>query len=1155
MTADFVHLRMHSQFSLVDGLINLKKVGHKAVAAGMKALASTDLSVMFGSVIFYKSVREFGIKPILGCDVWIENPENREDPHRLLLLCKNEDGYHALCEFLTQAWLKNQWKGRAEINPDLLTVESCSGLIALYGFEGGAVGKYLRNQNYASAKREAERLAKIFPDSFYIELQRAGRSSDNSLVEESLKLAIDTKLPVVATHPIQFYEKEDFDAHEARVCIARSWTLANRNRPRDFTKEQYFKSAEEMRSLFADIPSACENTLEIAKRCNLELKLGDAKLPLFPTPEGLSLDDYMAKLSREGLDRRLEKLYPDEAKRAEVFPKYKERLEMEISTITKMKFPGYFLIVQDFINWGKNNGCPVGPGRGSGAGSLVAYSLGITDLDPLEYDLLFERFLNPERVSMPDFDVDFCQNNRDRVIQYVKDSYGDQAVSQIATFGTMAAKGVLRDCGRILDVPFQEVDRLAKLVPAIPGKNPTLLEVFDSESDFRQLVKEDPTAKRIFNLALKLEGVVKSIGMHAGGVLIAPGKLTDFCPLYSADMKPENVVSMYDKKDVEAVGLVKFDFLGLTTLTIVERALEYIEANTGSKPDIAHVPLDDDKAYEIFKQGDTVAVFQFESPGMQDLLVKAQPSELKDLIALNALYRPGPMDLIPDYLDIKKGEKQAEYADPRIEPVLSETYGIMVYQEQVMRVAQVIGGYSLGGADILRRAMGKKDVKEMDRQRAIFIEGAAKNDVSKETAEHLFDLMQKFAGYGFNKSHAAAYSFVAYQTAWLKAHYPAEFLASNLCEAMNDSEKTWALIQDARQHGITVLGPDVNQSEFYFTAPDSKTIRYGLGAIKGVGQGPGEETAKERKKNGPFKDIYDLTRRVGPHVLNRRVLEAFVQAGAFDSIDPNRNMWMANTNQAITVAQEAAKNAMQVSLFGDEQDAPDEIWIEAVPWSPSTRLLKEKEALGIMFSGHLFDEYRQEVREKLNIAPLSAIEPTQFGETIRIAGILDDFRIQTTKTQRRMGIMALSDGESSIEIALFDDNLEKFRTQLKIDELTFVDISVYKIKDSNNRRINVASVSNLASVRSAHQCKVEVCVRPDANPYEVQDAIIGVQSPKRDLDIPVEIRFDLPGMSASMSLGVNDSIPASAEAIDMVGSIAAIRQVNIIYPCDRDIPN
>jgi len=1148
MTKDFVHLRMHSQFSLTDGLINLKKVGHKALEAGMKALATTDLGVMFGSVIFYKNLREIGIKPILGCDVWIENPDNREDPSRLLILCRNHEGYHSLCELLSKSWLGNQWRGRAEIDPDWLNSESGDGLIVLSGFEQGMIGKHLLAGKLEEAKREARRMAELFPNRFYLELQRAGRPSDENLVALTLELAQEVDLPVVATNPILFIEKEDFEAHDARVCVSHGWTLSSRSRPHEFTPEQYFKSVEEMTALFADIPSAIENTVEIAKRCNLELQLGKPQLPLFPTPEGMSLDDYMIKLSWEGLDRRMRILYPNEADREAAYPRYKERLQMEIDIITKMKFPGYFLIVQDFINWGKTHECPVGPGRGSGAGSLVAYSLGITDLDPLEYDLLFERFLNPERVSMPDFDVDFCQNNRGRVIEYVKSAYGADAVSQIATFGTMAAKGVIRDVGRVLDIPFNEVDEMAKLIPTIPGKNPSLMDVYRDVAEFREKIKGNPTARRIFELAVKLEGTVKSIGMHAGGVLIAPGKLTDFCPLYCADMLPENVVSMYDKKDVEAVGLVKFDFLGLTTLTIIERALKYIEQNTGVRPDVEHVNINDAAAFEIFRKGDTVAVFQFESPGMRKLLIDAQPTVLKDLIALNALYRPGPMDLIPDYLAIKKGEKEPEYADPRIIPVLEETYGIMVYQEQVMRVAQVIGGYSLGGADILRRAMGKKDVAEMERQSKVFIEGAAKNGVSEEVAMHLFELMRKFAGYGFNKSHAAAYSFVAYQTAWLKAHHPAEFLASNMCESLTEAEKLLTLITDAKKHGVTVLPPDVNASDFNFTAPDTKTIRYGLGGIKGVGEEPANAIALERRKNGPFKDLFDMAERVGPKALNRRVLEALAMAGAFDSIDKNRHMWYVNATQAMSVAQDAQKNASQFSLFDTDEKDTEAILIKVKPWSLRRRALEEKQILGLDLTAHLFDEFEREVRKQLGIGPLSGIGVTDYGSTTRIAGILTNFRIQTTKDNTRMGVLTLNDGGENFELVLYREMLDQYRPQLKANELVVAEISVYKRKGSDQLSTKVISLKSLEAVRKESGCFVEIYPEKDADPEKIADALKSGRVSDHTNDLPVSIRFVTDSYDASMPLGQDYWVPATSDFLDYLNGLESIQRVDVLYP-------
>ena len=884
MTQDFVHLRMHTEFSIKDGMLNPKKVVHKAIASGMKALAITDATAMFGDVIFYKAASAAGIKPILGADCSITNHYNRDDYLRLLFLARNHQGYLTLCDLLSRAWLTNQYKDRGEVDLDWITPEMADGLIVLSGFNTGAIGKAILNGSLSAAEQEARRLSQKFP------------------------LAKKLGLPVVATQPIQFENSEDFEFHEARVAIADGFTLANKARPRIYTPQQYFRTKEEMCELFKDIPSAIENSVEIAKRCNVE---------------------------------------------------------REIKIIQDMDFPGYFLIVQDFINWAKTHGCPVGPGRGSGAGSLVAYSLGITDLDPLAYDLLFERFLNPERVSMPDFDVDFCQNNRGRVIEYVK--------------GTMGAKGVIKDVGRVLDMSYSEADRLSRMIPTRPGHNTTLEEALSEEPQFRAEVRNNPQARKLIEYALKLEGTTRSLGIHAGGVLIAPGKLIDFCPLYAAGMLPENVISMYDKKDVEAVGLVKFDFLGLTTLTIIERALDYIEKNTGVRPDIEHMECDDEDTYKkIFQTGDTVAVFQFESPGMHKLLIDAKPTQLSDLIALNALYRPGPMDLIPDFLDIRAGRKKAEYADPRLIPILEDTAGIMVYQEQVMLVAQKIGGYSLGGADILRRAMGKKDVAEMERQSKVFIEGAAKNGVSEEVATHLFELMRKFAGYGFNKSHAAAYSYVAYKTGWLKNYYPAEFLASSLSEVMTDPEKSLKILMDAKRHGVKLLGPDINESEFNYTSPKTMEIRMGLGALKGVGSAPAEAIKAERDKNGPFKDPFDLVKRVGSQLITKKIIQVFAMAGVFDSIEPNRRKWFENADVVVQSAQENEKAADQFSLFGEEPS--NEVPIkEVAPWSERTRMEKEQYVLGFYFSGHPLEAYHSELKRNFG-AVVAGTESENPGE-------------------------------------------------------------------------------------------------------------------------------------------------------------------------------
>ena len=799
----FVHLRLHSEFSIVDGIVRIDEAVAKAVASGIPALAITDLGNLFGAVKFFKAARESGVQPIIGCDVWIENEKNRDQPSRLLLLCRNQAGYLNLCQLLTRAFRENMWRGRAEINRKWLSGNgACNGatdgLIALSGAAFGDIGQAILQADTKRATKLAEAWAKDFPNTFYLELHRVNRERDDASVNATLQLAAACDLPVVATHPIQFMAMGDFKAHEARVCIARGEVLGDKRRTRDFSPEQYFKTADEMLALFADIPEAIENAIEIAKRCSFEFTLGKPKLPNFPTPNGESIEAYFYDAAKVGLENRLATLYADDTKRDEVRPQYMTRLEYEIKTIVHMGFPGYFLIVADFIGWARKNGVPVGPGRGSGAGSLVAYSLGITDLDPLQYDLIFERFLNPDRVSMPDFDIDFCQEGRDRVIDYVKKKYGEGSVSQIATFGTMAAKAVIRDVGRVLGMGYNYVDSIAKLIPNQLGI--TLKGAMEQEPQFNEKRKIEEEVDELLTLAVKLEGIARNVGMHAGGVLIAPGPLTDFTPLYVADGS-DSVVSQYDKDDVEAVGLVKFDFLGLTTLTILEEAernIHALNANPGDDHfDMDKVPLNDPGSFEIFTRGNTVAIFQFESKGMRDMLIRARPDRLEDLIALNALYRPGPMESIPDYCDRKTGKAKVEYPDAKLEailkPILGPTYGVMVYQEQVMQIAREIGGYSMGGADLLRRAMGKKKAEEMAKHRAIFGLGAAQNGVSSANAKALYDAMEKFAGYGFNKSHSAPYAYLGYLTAYLKANHSAAFMAANLSCVMDFTDKVQQL--------------------------------------------------------------------------------------------------------------------------------------------------------------------------------------------------------------------------------------------------------------------------------------------------------------------------------------------------------------------------
>ncbi|MBK9245474.1 MAG: DNA polymerase III subunit alpha [Burkholderiales bacterium] len=1082
MSVPFIHLRLHSEFSVVDGLVQLDEVAKAAAADGQGALALTDSAAMFGAVRFYKAARGQGVKPIVGVDAWISNDTDRDSPHRLLLLAMDHAGYLRLCQLVSRSWIDNQHRGRAEMRLDWFDGDGSGGLIALSAASQGEIGAQLAQGNTEAARASAERLARLFPDRFYIELQRAGRAGEDALVRAGTRLAIDLGLPVVATHPVQFVARGDFRAHEARVCIAEGYTLADPRRPRRFSEEQYFKSRAEMAVLFADLPAALANTVEIARRCNLELTLGKSRLPEFPTPPGVTIEEHCRDLSLQGLQVRLQSLYPEEAARAAQLPRYQARLELELATIAEMGFAGYFLIVADFINWAKVNGIPVGPGRGSGAGSLVAYALGITDLDPLRYDLLFERFLNPERVSMPDFDIDFCQDNRDRVIDYVKRKYGAQAVSQIATFGTLGAKAVVRDAGRVLDLPYTKCDTLSKLIPHNPADPWTLERALKEEPAFADAVAGDEEYAELVELSRPLEGLTRNVGMHAGGVLIAPGRLTDFCPLYSAGGGEASVVSQYDKDDVEAIGLVKFDFLGLTTLTILDLTLRYVRSLDPSFAlTLETLPLDDAATYEIFKQANTAAIFQFESRGMRELLKRARPDRLEDLIALNALYRPGPMDLIPEYVDRKQGRKKVEYLHPSIEPILAETYGVMVYQEQVMRIAQVVGGYSLGGADVLRRAMGKKKPEEMAKQRSIFLDGAKAKGIAGDTATQLFDLMEKFAGYGFNKSHSAAYALLAYQTAYFKAHYPAAFMAANLTAVMDDTDKVRELVEDSRASGLTILGPDIDRSGYRFEPVDVRTIRYGLGAIKGTGRSAIEHMVSVRA-GGAFSGLFDLCARLDKQYVNRRVVEALVRAGAFDAIDADRARLAASVARALEAAERAAAHAGQASLFGGGGiAAPAEEHVPCKPWSERERLANEKLALGFYFSGHLFDQFEAEARR---LAPTRLADlrggPGMRNEPVRVAGIVVSARTQNSR-RGRMCVIMLDDRSAQLELTIYAELYDRKRPLLREDTLVFVQGKVRYDEFRERLTVNVDDVIDLAEARAraAARLRIEVDGAPE----------------------------------------------------------------------------
>ncbi|MDD4880804.1 MAG: DNA polymerase III subunit alpha, partial [Gallionellaceae bacterium] len=886
----FIHLRLHSEYSVQDSILTIDRAIARASEDGMPALALTDLANLFGLVKFYSGARKKGVKPIIGCDIWLAGRDQPDKPSRMLLLVQNRAGYRRLSELLTMAYRGNLHRGRAVIKHEWFETLGTEGLIALSGAQWGEVGLALLNDSWDSARAMAAEWSRLFPERYYLEIQRNGRPESESHLTQAVALASELDLPVVATHPVQFLTPEDFKAHEARVCIAEGYMLADRRRPQSFNQGDYFKSQAEMAELFADLPEALANSVEIARRCNLTLELGKSRLPLFPTPAGVSLDDYLRQRAHEGLETRLAYLFPDPSIRSARAQEYLDRLELELVTIIQMGFPGYFLIVADFINWAKHNGVPVGPGRGSGAGSLVAYAIGITDLDPLKYALLFERFLNPERVSMPDFDIDFCQDNRWKVIEYVRDKYGADAVSQIVTFGTMAARAVVRDVGRVLDLPYNFCDQLSKMIPSAPGKNVTLDQALAEVPELKERYESEEEVRELVGLARKLEGLTRNVGMHAGGVLIAPGKLIDFCPLYCTEGS-DSVVSQLDKDDVEKIGLVKFDFLGLRNLTIIDLAVKYItRLNPAETVDLNSLTFDDPAAYDILKKANTTAIFQVESEGMKKLLAKLEPDRFEDIIAVLALYRPGPLGsgMVDDFILRKKGRQSIDYFHPDLKACLSPTYGVIVYQEQVMQISQIIGGYTLGGADLLRRAMGKKKAEEMAKHREIFSKGAEEKGYGAGLAMRLFDLMEKFAEYGFNKSHTAAYAVISYQTAWLKAHHTAAFMAATLSSDMDDTDSVRTFIGDSLKNGLKVAPPDVNRSEYRFYPVDRATIRYGLGAIKGTGESAINNILAAREKDGPFADLYDFCRRVDRRLVNRRAIEAMARAGAFDGLHDNR---------------------------------------------------------------------------------------------------------------------------------------------------------------------------------------------------------------------------------------------------------------------------
>ncbi|MBB70863.1 MAG: DNA polymerase III subunit alpha [Legionellales bacterium] len=1151
MTTNFVHLNVHSEYSIVDGIVRIKPLVQACADDQMGAVAITDVANLFATVKFYSAATKAGIKPIFGSQIWLHNDDDPSQPYSLILLCQNKQGYLNLSKLISRAYIEGQAHGKAQVQTTWLT-ELNSDLIALSGAMEGDIGHAIVAGQMDKAEQLLQDWRACFPERFYLELQRTGKRNEATYIRGAVQLAKQTQTPVVATNGVCFLSEDDFDAHEARVCIHDGFVLGDGRRPKRHTPQQYFRTADEMQKLFADIPSAISNTVEIAKRCNYKLDLGTYYLPNFPIPAGMTIEEYIIAESEKGLEERLAILFDKSAPEyAETRKPYDERLAIELKVINDMGFPGYFLIVADFIQWAKHNGVPVGPGRGSGAGSLVAYALQITDLDPLKYELLFERFLNPERVSMPDFDVDFCMEGRDRVIEYVAETYGRESVSQIITYGTMAAKAVVRDVGRVLGHPYGFVDKISKLIPFELGI--TLDKALSQEDDLRERYEHEDEVRELIDLAKKLEGITRNAGKHAGGVVIAPSELTNFSPIYCED-NGSGYVTQFDKDDVETIGLVKFDFLGLRTLTIIDWAVQAVNKRlmrTEQTPvDISLIPVDDEATFELLKSCATTAIFQLESRGMKDLIHRLQPDCFEDIVALVALFRPGPLQsgMVDDFIDRKHGRAKVEFPHPALETILKPTYGVILYQEQVMQIAQVLAGYTLGGADILRRAMGKKKPEEMAKQRKIFTEGAIKNGVEEETATYIFDLMEKFAGYGFNKSHSAAYALVSYQTAWLKTHYPAEFMAAVCSSDMDNTDKVVTFIDECRDMGLTVLAPDINQGDYKFVVNDKGEIIYGLGAIKGVGEAVLDIIVDERTSNGPYTDLFNFTQRLDLKKANKRVLEALVRSGALDCFGEERATVFMSLEKAVQMADKHAKDQAsgQHDLFGMSEASDDATpeYVNAKPWRERVRLQGEKETLGLYFSGHPIERYQDELKA-FTTSTIANLKPS-YAQSVVIAGFVVGMRTMMTKRGDRMAFVTLDDRSGRIDMAVFSDLYAECRELLSSDELLVVEGEVSIDDYTGGFRMSCRRLMDIEQARRVYAKHILLKLTPDtADTFSTQ--VKSILSRHGNGACPVCLDYQRPDSEGRIQLGDQWRVNPSDELLDELREVMGREQVVLDY--------
>lgn len=1154
----FVHLRIHSDFSMIDGLAKVSTLVKKAAQLSMPAMAITDFTNLCGLVKFYGNAHSEGIKPIIGADFLVRSEELGDELFELTLLAANNQGYQNITLLISQAYQRGYIQDGPVIDKAWLA-EHSQGIIVLSGGRLGDVGKFLLRDNQPQVQHCLDFYRSHFPDHYYLELIRTGRQDEETYLHAAVKLAAEHQLPVVATNDVRFINYSDFDAHEIRVAIHDGVTLDDPKRAKKYSAQQYLRSEDEMVELFSDIPSALINSVEIAKRCNVTIRLGEYFLPQFPTGD-MTTEDFLVAKARQGLEERLEFLFPDADVRQKRRKEYDERLDIELQVINQMGFPGYFLIVMEFIQWSKDNGIPVGPGRGSGAGSLVAYSLKITDLDPLAFDLLFERFLNPERVSMPDFDVDFCMEKRDLVIEHVADMYGRDAVSQIITFGTMAAKAVIRDVGRVLGHPYGFVDRISKLVPSDPGM--TLAKAFEVEPQLQTLYDSDEEVKALIDMARQLEGVTRNAGKHAGGVVIAPTKITDFAPLY-CDADGLYPVTQFDKNDVEYAGLVKFDFLGLRTLTIINWALQMINARQEktNQPtiDIAAIPLDDAKSFDLLQRAETTAVFQLESRGMKDLIKRLKPDCFEDMIALVALFRPGPLQsgMVDNFIDRKHGREEISYPDKVyqhecLKPILEPTYGIILYQEQVMQIAQNLSGYTLGGADLLRRAMGKKKPEEMAKQRSVFEEGAKNNNVDGELAMKIFDLVEKFAGYGFNKSHSAAYALVSYQTLWLKTHFPAEFMAAVMTADMDNTEKVVGLVDECLRMGLKVLPPDINSGLFHFHVNERGEIVYGIGAIKGVGEGPIEAIIEARNKAGYFKDLFDLCARTDMKKLNKRVLEKLIMSGAFDRLGPHRAALMSSLNEAMQAADQHAKAEAlgQTDMFGVLAEAPEQVeqaYASVLPWPEQVILDGERETLGLYLTGHPITQYLKELGRYTGGQRLSDLQPTERGKVTSVAGLVVDARVMTTKRGKRLGLCTLDDRSGRLELMLFSEILEKYQHLLEKDRILIASGQI-SIDDFNGGfKMMVRELTEISEARARFARGLAISLSDKQVNEHLLSQLRQSLEPYKSGTIPVNLYYQRQDARARLKFGAEWRITPDEQLLINLRTLIGNTQVELEF--------